>query len=292
MNRIFKAQRLVIAICFASLIMVSGCNVKEDFVLKNRHREKYLVEKITKYENSATHREIDRTAEFFYDGNNKLTKRVTTGKLVENGQVRPLKYVDEFEYNTKGLVSKIRVHDLTHSMTAHDIVLSYNSKGNLIKQEMWRDDYRLYSIKFHYENNRMVSIYDDKSEPFDTNTIVYDKLGNVIKTIHVVPKQTDFGEPIEGEFEEVEYRYEYDRGSRPNFGIDYLFVYEPLIGIGTTTGFARGLSQNNLTKYVNDGGTWIFTYDRKGLPISYEVKWGSGPTLYPMIYEITYKQVE
>lgn len=274
------------------LLFGAGCNEKEEFVLKNRHREKYLVEKITKYESSATHRAIDRTAEFFYDGNNKLTKRVTTGKLIENGQVRPLNYVDEFEYNTKGLVSKIRVHDLTHSMSYHDIKLSYDSKGNLIKQEMWRDDYRLYSRKFHYDNGRMVSIYDDKSEPFEINTIVYDKLGNAVKSIHVVPKQTDFGEPIEGEFEEVEYRYEYDGGIRPNFGIDYLFVYELLIGMGTTTGFARGLSQNNLTKYLNDGGTWTFTYDEKGLPISYEVKWGSGATLYPMIYEITYKQVE
>ncbi len=287
MKIIFVLKETARIICFASIIMFLGCDKNDDLDLKNNLREKYLVDKITYFESSSN----NKSTEYFYDNDNKLIKRLTTGKMFENNQVRDLKYVDEFEYKN-GLVSKIRVQDLTHFQFSYDIDLFYDSQRKLIRQETWKNGSLIGYRNFHYENNRMVSIYNDETEPFETNSIVYDNHGNVIKHFYIVPKLNYFGEPIEGEYEEVEYLYEYDNGLRPNFGIDYLFVYDPLIGMGTETGFARELSVNNLTKYVNSGTTWTFTYDENGLPTKYEMKWEGIETLYPMIFEITNKRIE
>ncbi len=274
-------------ICLASMIIFLGCDKNDDLTFKTNFREKFLVDKITSFKSSSDY----KSTEYFYDSENKLLKRLTTGKILENNQVRDLKYVDEFEYKN-GLVSKIRFHDSTHFQFSYDIHLFYNSQKNLIRQENRRNGYLIGYTNFHYDNNRMVSTYKDDTEPFETNTIVYDNLNNVIKHVYIVPKLNIFGQPIEGEYREVEYLYEYDNGSRPNFGIDYLFVYDPLIGIAGETGYARELSINNLTKYVNSGTTWTFTYDEKGLPTRYEMKWDGIETLYPMIFEITNKRIE
>lgn len=286
-NRIFLLKEIARTICLASMIMFLSCDKKDNLDVENDLRDNYLVDKISYFETSSNY----KIAEYIYDSDNKLIKRHTTGKMYENNQVRDLKYVDKFEYKN-GLVSKIRVQDSTHFQYSYDIDLFYNSQKNLIRQEIWKNGSMIGHRKFHYENNRMVSIYDDKTEPFETNTIVYNNLGNVIKHIYIVPKRDDFGQPISGEYEEVEYLYEYDNGSLPNFGIDYLFVYQPLIGIGTETGFARELSLNNLIKYINSGTTWTFSYDENGLPMQFEMKWDGIETVYPMIFEITYKRIK
>ncbi|MBN1253455.1 MAG: hypothetical protein JXA16_15050 [Bacteroidales bacterium] len=274
-------------IYLASIIMFFSCNKKDDVDEENNLRDNYLVDKISYFESSSNY----KIAEYFYDSDNKLLKRLTTGKMYENNQVRDLKYVDEFEYKN-GLVSKIRVQDSTHFLFSYDIDLFYNSQKNLIRQEIWKNESMIGYRNFYYENNLMVSIYNDETKPFETNTIVYNNLENVIKHIYIVHKKDDFGLPISGEYEEVEYLYDYDNGSKPNFGIDYLFVYKPLIGIGDETGFARELSRNNLTKFVNSGTTWTFSYDENGLPTEFEMKWKGIETVYPMIFEITYKRIK
>ena len=268
-------------------MMLIGCDKQDDLDVINDIREKYLVDKISYFVSTSDY----KLTEYFYDSNNKLKKSLTTGKMVENNQVRDLRYVDEFEYKN-GLVSKIRFQDLTHFQFSYEVNLFYNSQRNIIRQETWKNGSVIGHRHFHYENNRMVSIYSDVTKPFETNTIVYNNQGNAIKHIYTVPKLNDLGQPIPGEYEKVEYYYEYDNSSRPNFGIDYLFVYQSLPGVGTETGFARELSANNLTKYVNSGTTWTFTYNEKGLPTQYEMKWEGIETLYPMIWEITYKRIE
>jgi hypothetical protein len=286
-NRNFVLKEFARVICLASMMFFLGCDKNDGLDWGNNLRKKYLVDKITCFETSSNY----KSAAYYYDNENKLIKRLTTGKIIENNQVRDLKYVDEFEY-INGLVSKIRVQDSTYFQFSYDINLFYSSQGKLIRAETWKNGSMIGYKNFHYENNRMVSIYNDVTEPFETNTIVYDNKGNVIKHIYKVPKLDTFGEPIEGEYEEIEYLYEYDNGSKPNFGIDYLIVYDPFIGMGGETGFARELSLNNLTKNVNSGTTWSFTYDENGIPVKYEMKWNGIETLYPMIFEITNKRIK
>ena len=101
-----------------------------------------------------------------------------------------------------------------------------------------------------------------------------------------------FGQPIEGTTQRVVYNYEYDDKPQPNFGLDYLFAFQPLPQMGTETGYARELSNNNLTKYVNSGTTWSYTYNEHGLPETIETKWKDIETLEPMLMKITYKQIK
>ena len=265
------------------LIILFGCSKNDDCVDYEK-RENYLVEKITRFESSSNYTNTD----FIYDTNNKLLKKVTTGKFVENNQLRDLKYIDEFEYNN-GLVSKIHIKDLTHFMFSHDIHLFYNTNNQIIRQETWKNNIVISHHKFHYLNNKMVSIYSDDTEPFQTNTIYYDNLGNAFKHTYLVPKTSDLiGTPIPGEFIEQHLTFEYDNQLKPNIGLDYLFVYS--LFQNSETEFHRQLSNNNLTKYNNSGSTWTYKYNELGLPITYELKWEGIQTLQPMIWNISYKK--
>lgn len=233
-------------------------------------RDKFLVDKIYYVSDSN-----DIATEYFYDDENKLIE-------IGSGY--------SFEYEN-GRVSKILKHNALEPQYDHDIHLFYNEQGQLIRRETWMNGGRLGVWNFHYEDERMVSIYNDSTVPFETNTLVYDNSGNVIKHIYIVPKLNMFGQPIPGEFEEREYNYEYDDNPQPNFGVDYVFPFDFLPVGGTETGWARGLSQNNLIKYVNSGTTYTFTYNENGLPETYEVKWAGVETLEPMLWRITYKQI-
>lgn len=283
MKNIFKSLLNFLVLV---LILVS-CSKNDDYADYER-RENYLVEKISRFESPSNY----TNTVFIYDINNKLIKKITTGKFVENNQLRNMEYIDDFEYSN-GLVSKIHIKDLTHFMFSYDIHLSYNSKNQIIRQETWKNNAVIGHQKFHYINNKMVSIYSDDTEPFQTNTIYYDNLGNVIKHSYLIPKTSDLiGTPIPGEFIELHLVYEYDNKFKPNIGLDYLFVYTPFQGIGTETGFSRELSNNNLKKYQNSGTTWSYEYNEFGLPIKYEMKWDGIQTLQPMIWNITYKKIK
>lgn len=269
--------------------MFAGCNNDEnhDPIENNSVRERYLVNKIESYQSESN----NSISEYIYNSENKLTQRITTGKMVENSKVRDFRYEHDFEY-TNNLVSKIKIKDLTHNQFSYDIHLFYDKQNRLIRNENWKNGTMISYNNFYFENNRMVSIYYDDTKPFETNRISYDSFGNIIKHLYVVPKTDPLGNPIPDEFEDREYNYEYDTGLKPNFLIDYLFVYEALPGIGTVTGFARGLSNNNLSKYTNSGTTWYFSYNELGLPESYEMKWKDIETTSPMIWKISYKQIK
>lgn len=127
--------------------------------------------------------------------------------------------------------------------------------------------------------------------PFEHDTIVYDNYGNVTKHIHILPSLDPGGEPIPGEYRVLEYNYEYDNKLKPNFGMDYLFIYNPL-PYTEIAEFEGRLSKNNMTKAINENNSWIYTYNEYGLPETIETIWESIPTVNPMILRITYKQIE
>ncbi len=241
-------------------------------------REKFLVDKIYNYQN-------ELLAEYIYDDNNKLVKRIITVHNIEAGLPITDRYEDNFVYEN-GLVSKI-IHYWDRYNSTNETYLFYNSEKQLIKMKK-----ALNTSNYHYENGNVVSIYGDNEKPFQTNTIVYNKSKNATKHIHIVPKLNDFGEPIQGKHKKVTYNYEYDNKPKPNFGIDYLFVYCALPQMGTEAGFSRELSRTNLTKYVQSGTTWSYTYNENGLPETIETRWNGIETLESMLLRITYRQIE
>ena len=255
-------------------------------------RDKFLVDKIYDYHDNLL-------AEYIYDDDNKITKRIITVlsifPLPPTPPIRTTETFseDKFEYEN-GRVSKI-INDTwqldtyheTGNKSRHDyhseIIFEYDLQGRVTKTN--RQD-----CNFRYENGRIISI-GPNIEPY-TNTIVYDNSGNIIKSISIVPELGRTGQPIPGTTREVVDKFEYDNNPKPNFGLDYLIVFEPLPNMGTETGYVRTISHNNLTKYVNSGTTWTFTYNENGLPETIETKWGNIETLEPMLMRITYKQIE
>jgi hypothetical protein len=267
-----------------ALAVLTSCN--EDFDNPMEFpgiRNKFLVDKIYDYNNNLI-------TEYLYDKNNRLVKSIYTNKLLHPIQTVDMKGTTEFIYNN-GRVSKVvdktrqhyfypeTGHEYTYNFDS-ETTFEYDSRGKLVK-ENGQD------LNLNYENGRVVSI-GDNIEPY-TNTIVYDDSENIIEHINILPELNMLGQPIPGTTQRVVLSYEYDNNPKPNFGLDYLFTYQPIPGMGSETGYVGGLSQNNMTKYVNSGTTWTYTYNEHGLPETIETKWNGVETLEPMLLRITYK---
>ena len=249
-------------------------------------RNKYLVDKI--YGNTD-----NLVTEYIYDADDKLLKTISTGQFVEQGQLRNLKYVDVFEYEN-GLVSKIMFYDSTHFMFDYIECFSYNSQGQLIRREFHQKGMFLSKRDFYYKDGIVINSYFDDDANTDSlyfyaDTLIYDDSLNVIAHKLIRPELSDFGQPIPSTKRVDTLHYEYDNKPKPNFGIDYLFTYCALPRMGTETGFARELSRNNLTNYVQSGTTWSYTYNENGLPETIETKW-KDIEHSPMILTIKYRK--
>ena len=250
-------------------------------------RNKFIVDKIYDYNNNLL-------ADYIYDDSNRLLKRIITSLSVHPIQTVETWSEDKFEYRN-GRVSKITNdtrqyytypgNGQEYSRDYHgETTFEYDSQGKLTKTNGC-------DLNFHYnENGRIVSV-GTNIEPY-INTIVYDGSGNITEHIYILPELDMVGRPIEGTTRKVVYQYEYDNKPKPNFGLDYLLTWQPLPQMGNETDYAMEFSPNNLTKYVNSGTTWSYTYNEYGLPKTIETKWFSSETLEPMLLRITYKQIE
>ena len=239
-------------------------------------RDQFLVDKIYK----------ENPPEFFlneyiYDAENKLVKIITTSHFFEQGRWRDGKGISVFEYENDH-VSKIMNYDSTHFMFDNNDRFFYNAQGQLIRSERYTDDFMSSHLNYHYENGLVVSIYTDGGIPLRDNIILYNNSGNVTEHARLMGANNP---------QWITNYYEYDNHPKPNFGIDYLFAFQPFPGMGTVANDEMGLSQNNMTRAIGTGCSWVYTYNEFGLPDTYEIIWDSIPTLEPMLYCITYKQV-
>jgi hypothetical protein len=107
------------------------------------------------------------------------------------------------------------------------------------------------------------------------------------------------GQPIPGTSQRNVRFYEYDDKPKPNFGLDYLFTFQPLPqqgGIGDNANHKRLLSKNNITEALSEGYKWIYTYNENGLPATIEIIWLDCATseweCVPNVLRITYKQIK
>jgi hypothetical protein len=145
-------------------------------------------------------------------------------------------------------------------------------------------------LGYRYENGHIAGSLGNPANPY-VDTIVYNDLGNIIEYIYIRPELNAFGDPIPGTIKRVVNTYEYDNMQKPNFGLDYLFVYNPFPYIETPD-FEKNLSKNNITKATEDGYEWVYTYNENGLPETIETKWIGIETLEPMLLRMTYKQIK
>jgi len=243
-------------ILITSIIFFNVVTINTTYAQQNI-RDKFLVDKIYF---------TDGMSEYLYDEENNLIK-VPWGF---------------FEYKN-GLVSKFLYRHPTQPQFDSDEHYFYDSQGQLVRREKYFKGQMLSYLNFHYENGLMVSTYSDTTLPFQGDSIFYDTSGNVVKHSRL------------WEFGWRTIYYEYDNNPKPNFGIDYLFMFLPFPCMGTIDDLGnleRGLSKNNMTKIYWHGGileTYNYTYNEHGLPVTFETVYSLG---YSMLLNISYKQIE
>ena len=239
-------------------------------------RKKYLVEKITWYDDETNHKE----AYYEYDNNNRLVRRIIHSTYFEQGRVKYDTIVDNYEY-TRGNLTKISHKDVYVSYT-YD--LEYDNVGRLITSKYVNN-----IMHFCYRGGKMDSIWYD-NDPECYTILKYDEHGNIVKEINRVPEMDDIWDPT-GNYVFRENEYEYDDKIRPFFNIDNAFVYDPIFGQGTTHPvYIRMLSTNNLIKYSRS--SWHYTYNEEGLPIELRSRFeGVTPANDPK-YVFTYRKIE
>ena len=241
-------------------------------------RKKYLVEKITWYDDETNHKE----AYYEYDNNNRLVRRIIHNTYFEQGRVKHDTIVDNYEY-TEGNLTKISHKDVYVSYT-YD--LEYDNAGRLITSKYGNN-----IMHFCYRGGKMDSIWYD-NDPECYTILKYDEHGNIVKEINRVPEMDDiWGEYPTGNYVFREHEYEYDDKIRPFFNIDNAFVYDPIFGQGTTTpNHIRMLSTNNLIKYSRS--SWHYTYNEEGLPIELRRRFEGVTPVNDPKYVFTYRKCD
>ena len=239
-------------------------------------RKKYLVEKITWYDDETNHKE----AYYEYDNNNRLVRRIIHNTYFEQGRVKHDTIVDNYEY-TEGNLTKISHKDVYVSYT-YD--LEYDNVGRLITSKYVNN-----IMHFCYRGGKMDSIWYD-NDPECYTILKYDEHGNIVKEINRVPEMDDIWEPT-GNYVFRENEYEYDDKIRPFFNIDNAFVYDPFFGQGTThSEYISMLSTNNLIKYSRY--SWHYTYNEEGLPIELRRRFEGVTPVNDPKYVFTYRKIE
>lgn len=282
MNKLSKFA-LIVALLFTTV----SCEKFDEFD-DNRDtgiRSEFVVAKIYNYRNSLL-------AEYIYDDNNRLTKKIVADTLIEpNGTIYRM-WENEFEYRN-GRVSKMKnYHRYIDNRTfaaskpqesRTETTFEYNSQGRLIKMNGEL-------LNFRYENGRVVGSLHENDQRIISDTMVYDNSGNIIEHIRIVPELTVFGQPIPGTAKRTVRYYEYDDNLKPNFGLDYLFTFNPF-PYTEVPELIRVLSNNNMTRATEDGYAFVYSYNENGLPETIETKWLGIETTEPMLLRITYKQI-
>ena len=239
-------------------------------------RKKYLVEKITWYDDETNHKE----AYYEYDNNNRLVRRIIHNTYFEQGRVKHDTIVDNYEY-TEGNLTKISHKDVYVSYT-YD--LEYDNVGRLITSKYVNN-----IMHFCYRGGKMDSIWYD-NDPECYTILKYDEHGNIVKEIKRVPEMDDIEYPT-GNYVFREKEYEYDDKIRPFFNIDNAFVYDPIFGQGTTPpNHIRMLSTNNLIKYSRS--SWHYTYNEEGLPIELRTSFEGVTPVNDPKYVFTYRKIK
>ena len=279
---------LVLFLNMVLIVCVISCSKEPDV---GNIREKFLVDRIYNYDDILV-------AEYFYDKNNRLIKQ-SMPENIGNKKQEWAAYTAEFEY-IDGRVSKIKHKDVSYNMFNYDTHVFYNSENRLISSEIHINGWLYTKTNYHYNNGNVVGVVQvdelDGLEQFSIDDVVYDNSMNVTELTFILQEFDEWGRPISGQYVRKSEYYKYDNVLKPNFGIDYLFIYNPLPFMGGKQ-LAMCISKNNITELVGET-TWIYTYE-KGLPSTIEMKWKDIETIdpdtgkpFPMLLKIKYKQIK
>lgn len=256
----------------------SDTTIPEPSVMEFPSRTDYLVESVLWFDDSTNY----KNTVYEYDDMNRLVRRVITGKIFEQNEARDLRIVSDYIYNNDGKISSIVCSEaLVQNYYGHPTYnFYYDDYGRLI---------RAGNECFGYRNGRMDSIYYYNGDPNVYSILEYDAQGNVVRQIMHVP-EFDFIEQPTGNYLTRIYEFEYSTGIRPDFGLDYLFGYEPIPGQGTTYPTSvRMLSPNCMTRYSAGPEIWEYEYNEHGLPVTMYHQFADVVPVNHPVYRFTYR---
>lgn len=263
-----------------SLFTLFSCQKDDEFPI---NETKFVVDKIYNYNN-------DLVVEYFYDNQNKLIKKYVTEHLGNDYQQGWASYSDEFEYQD-GLVSKIIHKDISHDMFNYETYIYYNSDGKITKTEVFKNEQQVSSnSNYRYKDGYLTgTVKYNFGTMIYKDSIIYNNSENVVKYLYERPETDLGGNPLPETKITTIQEFSYDNHLKPNFNLDYLFIYEPL-PFHELADLQRQLSTNNMTKFI-DGTKWLYSYNEQGLPSTIEVEWKDIETTIPMLLRIEYKEI-
>lgn len=254
----------------------SDTTIPDPSIMEFPSRTDYLVESVSWFEDSSHYTNVI----YEYNSQNQLIRKIGTGKYVEQGQVRESRGEAVYHY-TDGRITSITYNNISNpqQQTPPDLFY-YDEYGRLI---------RTGNTCYAYRNGRMDSIYYYNGDPNVYSILEYDAHGNIVREIQHYP-EFDMIEQPTGNYITRIYEFEYSTGIRPDFGLDYLFGYEPIAGQGTTYPTAvRMLSPNCMTRYSAGPEIWEYEYNEHGLPITMYYQFADVVPINHPVYRFTYR---
>jgi len=249
--------------CVATLFI--SCS-DDDFIIPDQNQ--VLVDKVYNYNNNLI-------GEYFYNSNNQLIKRKDTDAINN----RSSQY--EFMY-TNNRISEIIYTDFTYPSLNHNILIYYNEVDQIVKDETYKNGIQIGERNYtYYQNGRLKGLVHENNVV--TPTFTYNESGNVYEVrLLTSPDYTD----------EIIYNYEFDCAATPNFGLGKIFQIEPLPYFGTEAVLPKNLSCHNMTLNLQSGTQWLYEYNEYNLPKTIEVQWEGVETVEPILWQISYREVE
>lgn len=274
-----KSIFISILIAVMGIMMFVGCKKDEPIdqsdstILQFPSRTDYLVESISWFDDSTNY----WNTVYEYDSLNHLIRRVMTGKIYEAYSTRDYTIVSDYIY-TDGKVSSIITSNSNNSTYTSNFY--YDSYGRLV---------RAGNTCFSYHKGRMDRIYYYNGDPKVYSALEYDAPGNIVlQTMHY--PEYDMIEQPTGKYLTRKYNFEYGTGIRPDFGLDYLFCYEPIPGQGSAIPDAiRLLSPNCMTRDITGQDVWEYEYNGQGLPITMYHQFADVVPVNHPVYRFTYR---
>jgi len=269
--KLFKLSVL----CFAFFLLWS-CK-KDNKVEKDKEElagKLFLVDKIHDYHDRLL-------AEYFYNESGNLVKRSTYDPVNHPG----IKTTDFLFSYAEGRISRIVVVDYISPQFNHDILIFYNSTGDIIRDETYQYGNMITYKNYVYQDSKIAGITDDSNNQH--YFISYNGSANAEQSKVLIFDDGNIGN--DG-FVEVTRNFIYDDHRKPDFGIGKVFQVEPFPGFGNEATIEKNISGNNMLEFVG-GSKWIYTYNADGLPATVETKWKDVETTEPMLMRITYKEL-
>lgn len=265
MKKKIKLSKIVVVfmLCF------TACNTDDESNSnENNQSSERLVDKVYNYNNNLI-------GEYFYNSNNQLIKRKDTDPINNRSSQYEFMYSDN-------RISEIIYTDYTYPSLNHNILIYYNEEDQIVKDETYKNDFKIGErIYTYYQDGRLKGLVNENG--VINPTFIYNESGSVHEVrLLTSPDSTD----------EIIYSYEFDSAPTPNFGMGKIFQIEPLPYFGTEAVLPKNLSCHNMTLNLQSGTQWLYEYNEYNLPKTIEMRWEGIETEEPMLWRISYREIQ